>query len=49
MIVDSDVGTDPDDTVVAIMLARHATQLGAALLVSDHVRIRARVTELLGL
>jgi pyrimidine-specific ribonucleoside hydrolase len=35
MIVDSDAGTDPDDTCVAILVARHPALFDAALLVSN--------------
>ncbi|MBA3460043.1 MAG: nucleoside hydrolase [Deltaproteobacteria bacterium] len=35
MIVDSDAGTDPDDTCVAILVARHPEIFRAALLVSN--------------
>ena len=35
MIVDSDAGTDPDDTLVAILVAKHRALFGATLLVSN--------------
>ena len=35
MIVDSDAGTDPDDTCVAILVGRHRALFGATLLVSN--------------
>src|SRR5947207_5212091 len=35
MIIDSDAGTDPDDTLVAILAAKHRALFGATLLVSN--------------
>ena len=35
MIIDSDTGTDPDDTCVAIMVARHPELFPAALMVTN--------------
>jgi pyrimidine-specific ribonucleoside hydrolase len=55
MIIDSDVGTDPDDTCVAIVVARHQAMFPAELMVTNDETTRAakarfltRVVELSG-